>query len=100
MAELIAERASLERVANLAELVADTPEIVLDLDVVRANIDRAAATARDLGVAVRPHTKTHKLPQIAHIVVVMMENHSYDNYFGMLDRGEGFPTDDAGNLDG
>ena len=32
------------------------------------------------------------LPQIEHIVVLMMENHSYDNYFGMLrGRGEGFP---------
>src|ERR1700750_1827067 len=32
------------------------------------------------------------LPQIKHIVVLMMENHSYDNYLGMLHgRGEGFP---------
>ena len=32
------------------------------------------------------------LPQIKHIVVLMMENHSYDNYLGMLTgRGEGFP---------
>ncbi|MBV9095791.1 MAG: hypothetical protein JO132_18290 [Streptosporangiaceae bacterium] len=32
------------------------------------------------------------LPQIRHIVVLMMENHSYDNYLGMLrGRGEGFP---------
>ena len=30
------------------------------------------------------------LPQIEHIVVVMMENHSYDNYLGVLDRGDGF----------
>ncbi|MEY2422223.1 MAG: phospholipase [Acidimicrobiaceae bacterium] len=29
------------------------------------------------------------LPQIEHIVVVMMENHSYDNYLGMLGRGDG-----------
>jgi phospholipase C len=34
---------------------------------------------------------TDCLPQIQHIVVLMMENHSYDNYFGKLDRGEGFP---------
>ena len=27
---------------------------------------------------------TDLLPQIEHIVVLMMENHSYDNYFGML----------------
>ena len=35
---------------------------------------------------------TDLLPQIRHIVVLMMENHSYDNYLGMLrGRGEGFP---------
>jgi phospholipase C len=33
---------------------------------------------------------TDLLPQIEHIVVVMMENHSYDNYLGMLGRGDGF----------
>ncbi|HZR51552.1 MAG TPA: alkaline phosphatase family protein [Streptosporangiaceae bacterium] len=32
------------------------------------------------------------LPQIKHIVVLMMENHSYDNYLGMLaGRGDGLP---------
>jgi D-serine deaminase-like pyridoxal phosphate-dependent protein len=61
------ESAALERVAALTELAPDTPEIVLDLDVVRANIDRAAAMAHESGVVVRPHTKTHKLPQIAHM---------------------------------
>jgi phospholipase C len=30
------------------------------------------------------------LPQIEHIVVLMMENHSFDCYFGMLGRGDGF----------
>ena len=35
---------------------------------------------------------TDLLPQISHTVVLMMENHSYDNYLGMLrGRGEGFP---------
>ncbi len=35
---------------------------------------------------------TDLLPQIEHIVVLMMENHSYDNYFGMLrGHGAGFP---------
>ncbi len=33
---------------------------------------------------------TDLLPQIEHVVVVMMENHSFDNYFGMLGRGDGF----------
>jgi phospholipase C len=30
------------------------------------------------------------LPGIDHIVVLMKENHSYDNYFGMLGRGDGY----------
>src|SRR5438270_2559790 len=36
------------------------------------------------------------LPQIEHIVVVMMENHSFDNYLGMLGRGDGFTLDASG----
>jgi phospholipase C len=32
---------------------------------------------------------TDTLPQIDHFLVVMMENHSYDNYLGMLGRGPG-----------
>jgi phospholipase C len=33
---------------------------------------------------------TDMLPQIRHVVVLMMENHAFDNYFGMLGRGDGF----------
>jgi phospholipase C len=36
------------------------------------------------------------LPQIEHIVVLMMENHSFDNYFGVLGRGDGLPIDSSG----
>jgi len=40
---------------------------------------------------------TDRLPQIEHIVILMMENHSYDNYLGMLrDRGDGLPCDEHG----
>ena len=42
----------------------------------------------------RPYPKLpvgwETLPEIEHIVVLMMENHSYDNYFGVLGRGDGF----------
>ena len=42
-------------------------------------------------------TGTDLLPQLKHIVVLMMENHSYDNYLGMLPgRGDGFPLGDDG----
>ncbi|HET9075988.1 MAG TPA: alkaline phosphatase family protein [Acidimicrobiales bacterium] len=34
---------------------------------------------------------TDRVPQIRHIVVLMMENHSFDNYLGKLGRGEGLP---------
>ena len=56
---------SADRAAVLVDLVADTPEVVIDLGVVRANVRRAALAAADAGVARRPHSKTHKLPQIA-----------------------------------
>jgi phospholipase C len=34
---------------------------------------------------------TETLPEIKNIVVVMMENHSFDNMLGMLGRGDGLP---------
>jgi len=47
---------------------------------------------------------TDTLPEIEHVVVLMMENHSYDSYFGVLDRGDGFRMRDgrprAANPDG
>ena len=39
---------------------------------------------------------TDTLPKIEHIVVVMMENHSFDGHFGMLGRGDGFKLDARG----
>jgi len=38
----------------------DTPAILVDLDIVDANIARMAAFARRTGLALRPHIKTHK----------------------------------------
>ncbi|MBB4660878.1 alanine racemase [Conexibacter arvalis] len=45
----------------------DTPALVVDLDVVRANVAAMADLARERGVALRPHAKTHKLPQVARL---------------------------------
>jgi phospholipase C len=42
---------------------------------------------------------TDRLPQIKHIVVLMMENHSFDNYLGTLGRGEGLPVGEDGQPD-
>jgi D-serine deaminase-like pyridoxal phosphate-dependent protein len=44
----------------------DTPALVVDLDAVERNIDRMQARCDALGLALRPHIKTHKLPAIAH----------------------------------
>ena len=47
--------------------VLDTPALLVDLDVMEANIARIAKTCRDNGVGWRPHTKAHKTPEIAHL---------------------------------
>ncbi|MBI3968544.1 MAG: D-TA family PLP-dependent enzyme [Chloroflexi bacterium] len=43
----------------------DTPSLVVDLDVMERNIARMAAYTARHGIALRPHTKTHKIPAIA-----------------------------------
>ncbi len=47
----------------------DTPTLVIDLDRVEANIAAMATRARAAGVRLRPHTKTHKMPEIARLQV-------------------------------
>jgi phospholipase C len=54
----------------------------------------AAAAAEQASAGTRPFPRlpegTDTLPRIEHIVVLMMENHSFDCYFGMLGRGDGY----------
>lgn len=47
------------------DVALDTPAMLVDLQIVRANIERAAKQARRAGLALRPHIKTHKSPWIA-----------------------------------
>jgi len=42
----------------------ETPSVLIDLDRLERNITRMAARAREAGVALRPHAKTHKVPEI------------------------------------
>lgn len=44
----------------------DTPVAVVDLDKMGHNIAEMAQVMREAGVQLRPHTKTHKSPAIAH----------------------------------
>jgi D-serine deaminase-like pyridoxal phosphate-dependent protein len=43
----------------------DTPAVLIDLDRVEANLARAQKYAEAHGLRMRPHVKTHKLPQLA-----------------------------------
>jgi D-serine deaminase-like pyridoxal phosphate-dependent protein len=43
----------------------DTPEILVDIDVLDRNIARMARAVQAKGLVLRPHAKTHKIPEIA-----------------------------------
>ena len=43
----------------------ETPAIVIDLDIMERNLQRVADYARKYDLNLRPHTKTHKIPDIA-----------------------------------
>jgi D-serine deaminase-like pyridoxal phosphate-dependent protein len=45
----------------------DTPALVIDLDVVERNAARLARAMAERGMALRPHAKTHKSPELGRI---------------------------------
>ncbi len=47
----------------------ETPALIVDLDRLERNVDRAAAYAKTHGLALRPHVKTHKSPTIAAVQI-------------------------------
>ena len=50
----------------MPDRIPPTPFLAIDLGILEANIERAAAWADERGLALRPHVKTHKSPEIAH----------------------------------
>ena len=42
----------------------DTPALLIDLDIVDRNLERMQEKANSYGVALRPHIKTHKIPEL------------------------------------
>ena len=80
----------------------ETPALLLDLDVVERNLERMAARAKQLGVQLRPHAKTHKCPelglrQIAHgavglTVATLAEAEAFADA-GVADITWAFPID-------
>lgn len=53
--------------AGLGEVA--TPAVVVDIAALRRNIARVARWARQAGMRLRPHAKTHKCPEIARLQV-------------------------------
>ena len=56
-----------ERLILAADEVVDTPAMLVDESILHQNIAEMAALAASNGVALRPHIKTHKTPQIARL---------------------------------
>ena len=52
---------------NYREL--STPALAIDLDAVERNLDHMAKRCREQGIGLRPHTKTHKTPEVAKMQV-------------------------------
>lgn len=57
--------AGLEIARQFARDLNDTPIVTIDLEVMESNIRRMQALCDQLGVALRPHIKTHKIPDLA-----------------------------------
>jgi D-serine deaminase-like pyridoxal phosphate-dependent protein len=45
----------------------DTPALLIDLDIVERNLEWMQQKANSYRVALRPHIKTHKIPELAHL---------------------------------
>jgi D-serine deaminase-like pyridoxal phosphate-dependent protein len=54
-----------ESAATLIPADVDTPEILVDIDILDRNIARMAQSVKAKGLALRPHAKTHKIPELA-----------------------------------
>lgn len=58
-----------ERPSGLVALVQrgeiSTPALTIDLGTLERNLDRMSVYCRDHGLSLRPHTKTHKTPEVA-----------------------------------
>ena len=51
------------------EAAVDTPALLVDADALESNITAMKARVQGSGIALRPHTKTHKMPLIAHMQI-------------------------------
>ncbi len=47
----------------------DTPSVLVEVDIMTANLDRLAGYCREHRLNLRPHVKTHKIPELAQLQV-------------------------------
>jgi phospholipase C len=91
--------AALHRRRFLGGALAGAAALGLDACSPAARVRGARATGVR-GAGTRPYPRlavgTDTMPEIEHIVVLMLENHSFDNILGMLGRGDGFSLDAQG----
>jgi phospholipase C len=85
---------------TLAGLAASAPCLTSQMVAALAALGKTPADFRLPGSVPFPNVKpgTDMLPGIDHIVMLMMENHSFDNIYGTLDRPDvdGFQYDASG----
>ncbi|HYE73234.1 MAG TPA: alanine racemase, partial [Blastocatellia bacterium] len=43
----------------------ETPAVIIDLDVMERNLSRMGEYCRGQNIKLRPHTKSHKIPELA-----------------------------------
>jgi D-serine deaminase-like pyridoxal phosphate-dependent protein len=48
----------------------DTPSVLVDVDIMTANLDRLAGYCREHRLNLRPHIKTHKIPELAQLQIM------------------------------
>ncbi len=80
-------------VLQLDDLI--TPALIVDRRRLVANISEMAARARELGVALRPHAKTHKSPAIA---ALQREHGATGLTVATLTEAEGFADEGVDDL--
>ncbi len=62
-------RAAADQLTGVSKWDLDTPALCVDLDVLSRNIETMQTRLRAMGVAARPHGKTHKCPAIAKLQI-------------------------------
>src|ERR1051326_3672074 len=90
--ELIISTTTRQPVVRKMNQSPPTPSLIIDLRTVRRNIARLADYAKSRGIAIRPHTKTHKSLRMA-----KMQLHAGAVGLTVAKAGEALTMADAGN---